>query len=272
MIDIQSDTQTLIIQQPAGNDLAVWNLLQQTSGAGWSVSNWIDAGATVAPIIRSTYPSSSYVAWVAAIAPLTRTSFADNLSLLDNALAANPPAALRDELLLAKGGLLQGWSEYAISNERDADKALTLADQARAVLHQSSDVALTDFTRKQATDALAKLLVRSTAIDDLHFFAEHDPPAPNPVMPRVECVQPGTGHSFTARFGYDNPNHGLKVLQIGPDNQVTPAPRDAGQPRVFKPGKQSSVFVAASPEGNLKWHLDGNEATSTASFATRCTP
>jgi hypothetical protein len=88
----------------------------------------------------------------------------------------------------------------------------------------------------------------------------------------VDCVTKGAGQSFSARFGYSNPNRVTKVLQIGSDNQVTPAPHEQGQPRNFKPGDHANVFVASSSGGNLKWHLDGNTATATADLQKPCTP
>jgi hypothetical protein len=271
MTEISTDTQTLTIQQPTGSDLAVWNYLQQTSGGkGWSQENWLYSGEGIANQIRAEYPSSGYVAWVGTIGPVS--SLATELARLDGPLAANPPSALRDELLLAKGGVLQGWSDHAVLSERDADKAVSLADQARVVFNQLVDVALTDYTRSLATNAISHLLTRAGALDDLRHFAENDPPAPAAIVPRVECVTRGSGQSFSARFGYSNPNRVIKVLQIGSDNQVTPAPRDQGQPRMFKPGDRANVFVATSPGGNLKWHLDGNTATATADFPTTCTP
>lgn len=269
MTEIHTDTQTLIIQQPTGSDLAVWNFLQQTSGGkGWSQENWIYSGEGVAKHIRTIYPSSNYVPWVGAIGPAS--PLANELAELDGALAANPPAALRDELLLAKGGVLQGWSDHVVFNERDADKAANLADQARTVFSQLLADVLTDYTRSLATKAVSHLLTRAGALDDVRMFAANDPPAPAFVVPRVECVTKGPGQSFTASFGYSNPNRVVKVLQIGPDNQVTPAPREQGQPRVFKPGDHANVFVAASPGGNLKWHLDGSTATANADFPTTC--
>ncbi len=269
MTEIHSDTQTLIIQQPAGVDLAVWNFLQQTSGGkGWIPADWLNASDVVIRQIRAAYSSSAYVSWLGTISP--PNSLAGELAQFDGALAMNPPAAVRDELLLAKGGVLQGWSKYAVFNERDADKAVTLADQSRAVFSLLHDVALTDFTRGQASDALAHLVTRATALDDLRFYAANDPPAPVAIVPRVECVTKGTGQSFSARFGYSNPNSVIKVLQIGPDNEVTPAPREQGQPRIFKPGDHANVFVASSPGGSLKWHLNGSTAAATADFPTTC--
>jgi hypothetical protein len=271
LTDVDSDTQTLTIQQPTGADLAVWTFLQQSSGNAWSEEDWIHRGDTVASEIRSTYPTSQYAPWVAAIGPPT-TTLDTKLARLDAGLSGNPAAALRDELLLEKGGILEGLSRSALTGERDADKALSLAEQARAVFTELRNVALTAYMRAQANDALAHLVTRPNAFATIRSLADHDPPAPAAVVPRVECVQPGPGQSFTARFGYTNPNRVLKVLQIGADNQVTPAPRETGQPRVFAAGNHSNVFVASSPGGNLTWHLDGNKATATAAFPQRCSP
>jgi hypothetical protein len=126
MTEIHTDTQTLIVQQPTASDLLVWNFLQQTSGGkGWTPADWLDTSDSVIRQIRATYPSSAYVPWLAAIVP-ANIPLTSELSQLDTALAANPPAALRDELLLAKGGALGAWSDHAIFNDRDADKAMIL--------------------------------------------------------------------------------------------------------------------------------------------------
>jgi len=49
-----------------------------------------------------------------------------------------------------------------------------------------------------------------------------------------------------------------KTITISNLNQVTPAPRDQGQPKIFKPGAHANIFTANSPGGNLTWHLDGS--------------
>jgi hypothetical protein len=62
------------------------------------------------------------------------------------------------------------------------------------------------------------------------------------------------------------------VIQMGDLNQVTPAPRDQGQPRFFKPGDHRSVFTASRPGGELIWHLDGGKATAAAEYPVQCPP
>jgi hypothetical protein len=270
--EVRSDTQTLVIQQPAGVDLAVWNFLQQTSGGkGWIPSDWLESDDSVLRNVRVMYPSSTYAAWLGTVSP-TSDSITVKLQQIDAALAANPPATVRDELLLAKGGLLQASSNSAAFSERDVDKAVTLADQARIVFASLRDTGQTAYVVKLATAALSHLLTRATATDEVRSLSEHDAPAPAHIVPRVDCVTKGAGQSFSARFGYSNPNRVTKVIQIGSDNQVTPAPHEQGQPRNFKPGDHASVFVASSSGGNLKWHLDGGTATATADLPRPCTP
>jgi len=124
--------------------------------------------------------------------------------------------------------------------------------------------------RDRATQTIARLYTSKTGAATLHQLGESDPPAPAALIPRVECVSPATGNAFIVHFGYTNPNKALKVVELSDRNEVTPAPRDQGQPRVFKPGDQSNVFTASSPGGELKWHLDGSQATATADFPVQC--
>ena len=264
-----TNTATLTVRQPAGVDASVWaHMLSVTHGRGWGAAAWVTAGDALATWVRSNDPTSSYAMWLAGRGGVT--SYEETLARYDQALTANPPEAFRDDLLWAKGNLLDSWSNDALRADRDADKALSLADSARATLRLLRDVAVTDLLRQEAADRLPHLVTREGALAELRMLAEGDPPAPAHLAPRVECVTKGAGQTFRATFGYSNPNRAIKVLQIGADNQVTPAPREQGQPRVFKPGNHASVFTAASPGGELIWHLDGATAVATADFPVPC--
>src|SRR5260370_26337217 len=100
--------------------------------------------------------------------------------------------------------------------------------------------------RKRATEGLPHLYTRRTAEETLRLLEQSDLPTPASVIPRVECVNRGAGNTFSARFGYANPNKAIKVLSLGDRNEVTPPPRDQGQPRVFKPGDHANAFTATS--------------------------
>ncbi len=266
---INSSAATLTVATPAGVDADASTFLQQQSPTHvWSLVQWATGGDAIATKIRSSYPTSAYVPWVAGYGRIT--SPAITLSVIDTALAQNPPDSLRDNLLFLKGKLLAQWSGDALYAARNLDLALTYADQARATLDTLRKVAIADVTKQKATTALSQLYTNATARMSLDQMAAGDPPAPAQLVPHVDCVVRGTDASFTAQFGYANPNTANKVLQVGDLNQVTPAPRDQGQPRVFRPGSHDHVFVATSPGGELKWHLDHNVATATRDFATPC--
>jgi hypothetical protein len=263
-----SNPATLTIAVPAGIDADTSIFLQQQSPTHvWSLVEWAIRGDAVARRIRSDYPTSAYAPWVAGYGI---TSPAATLNVIDGALAQHPPDSLRDNLLWMKGTLLEQWSGDALYAARNLDQALTFADLARATLETLKKLAIADVTRQKAIVALSQLYTNATARSTLEQLSAGDPPAPARLVPRVDCVALGSGESFTAHFGYSNPNTTNKVVQISDLNQVTPAPRDQGQPRTFKPGEHDHVFVAVSPGGELKWHLDGNVATATKDFATPC--
>ncbi|HSY49057.1 MAG TPA: hypothetical protein VLC46_09610 [Thermoanaerobaculia bacterium] len=271
LIPVRTNSQTLSVSQPTGVDASAWqSLLDANDGKCWGTFEWASNGQIAAPTLRAHYPSSTYAIWTSALGPVISSADAD--ARFDRALSTTPPPSIRDGLLWSKASFLAQWSKNALLSERDIDKTIAFSDEARATFTTLRDVAVTDRMRSLATGALSHLYTRAVALDDLRFYAASDPPAPGAVIPRVECVTKGIGQSFTARFGYSNPNRVIKVLQIGPDNQVTPAPRQQGQPLVFKPGDHASVFVASSPGGELKWHLDGSTATVTVDFPTQCTP
>ncbi|HKS24941.1 MAG TPA: hypothetical protein VJZ76_19250 [Thermoanaerobaculia bacterium] len=268
-IEIRTNLVTLTIQQPRGVDLAVWQFLQQASGGkGWGTTEWILGGNNVANEIRAKYASSSYLPWVAAMGNVTTPG--STLAQLDAALATGPPPSLRDDLLLVKGSFAAQSSGHSLETDRDIDKALVFADVARSAFSLLRDLAISDVMRRRAADALTHLYSRRTAEEMLRQLSAIDPPAPLKLIPRVECVTPGQGNTFTARFGYTNPNQVLKVIPLGAENQITPAPRGDAQPRVFRPGDHANVFEANSPGGVLTWHLDKNVATATADFGARC--
>jgi hypothetical protein len=265
---IRANPATLTIAVPAGIDADASTFLQQLSPTHvWSLVQWATGGDAVARRIRSDYPTSAYVPWVAGYGI---TSPAATLNVIDSALALNPPDSLRDNLLWIKGTLLERWSGDALYASRNLDLALAYADQARTTLDTLTKVAIANITKQKATAALSELYTNATARTSLDQIAAGDPPAPLQLVPHVDCVVLGNDASFTAHFGYANPNAANKVLQLGDLNQVTPAPRDQGQPRVFRPGPHDHVFVATSPGGELTWHLDGNVATATRDFATPC--
>ncbi|MDP9194479.1 MAG: hypothetical protein M3P06_22495 [Acidobacteriota bacterium] len=266
---IRTNAATLTVRQPTGVDLEVWKFLNEVAAPGeWELLSWATAKPRLSQEIQSRYPTSAYVPSVVSLGSIDR--FPGDVSAFDHALAMNPPVTVRDNLLWHKAGYLAGQSEYVLRSLRDAERAVALADRAREAFLELQRVAISDLMRQRAAKGLSHLHTREMALQEIRDYERTDPPAPEKVIPRVECVTRGSGKTFTARFGYENPNKPVKMLLIGNLNQVTPAPRDQGQPRVFKPGSRSNVFTASSPGGNLTWHLDGQKAVAKRDFAVQC--
>jgi hypothetical protein len=149
---------------------------------------------------------------------------------------------------------------------------VSFADAERVVWKQLIDVTSVDVTRQDATAMFDAAYTPASATAILKDLIAHLPPAPLAVQPKVDCVQPGVGKAFAAVFSYINPNKAGKTLLISDANQVTPAPRDQGQPRYLVPGTHLGAFTAQSPSGELIWHLDGLKAVATVDYAVKCTP
>lgn len=80
----------------------------------------------------------------------------------------------------------------------------------------------------------------------------------DPVTPQLTCVSDNGNGTYTAFFGYTNPNSYAVTIAEGNDNRFTPESR--GQPTVFEPGSQTAVFAVISDGNALVWHLDGKVA------------
>ncbi len=80
------------------------------------------------------------------------------------------------------------------------------------------------------------------------------------ITPTVTCVAANSDGTFTAFFGYNNPNSYAVTIEVGKDNQFTPPPDSRGQPTTFEPGSQTAVFTVDSKGESLVWHLEGTIA------------
>jgi hypothetical protein len=267
---ITTNSAKLTIPQPAGVDAEAWQFLRNVAGGrSWTVTEWTMDADGAAPEVLAKYPTSAYMPWFAVRG--AGASFDSRLARIDAALALAPAASLRDDLLLAKARLLARASDHALLADRNADLCLSYADAARTAYTNLQQQAISQAMKARAAEGLTHIYSRKGAEDGLRMFANDDAPSPAKIVPRVECVTPGIGNAFSARFGYTNPNTTVKVLQIGDLNQVTPAPRDQGQPRSFSVGQQTAVFTATSSGGQLIWHLDGSKAVASANFPVKCT-
>ncbi len=94
-------------------------------------------------------------------------------------------------------------------------------------------------------------------------------PEPVNIQPVLECVTNNGGGSYTAHFGYNNPNTYPVNIPISGQNGFTPPPQDRGQPTAFLPGRQYFVFsVDFGGMPPISWHLDSSTAMASDNSPT----
>ncbi|MFL5967182.1 MAG: hypothetical protein ACJ747_11575, partial [Gaiellaceae bacterium] len=102
------------------------------------------------------------------------------------------------------------------------------------------------------------------------------PPTPVlPVQPFVKCVD-DHGSTFSAVFGYSNPNEAAVNVSVGSGNSFSPGAADRGQPSTFLPNTvESAVTVTESTGSTLVWSVTAGGVTSSSAgadvaFPTHC--
>lgn len=94
------------------------------------------------------------------------------------------------------------------------------------------------------------------------------------IHPILECVVENGDGSYTAHFGYHNPNSFAVDIPIGTYNHFSSEPADRGQPTNFLPGRTSAYpntafSVTFRSTTVVVWVVEGQSVAASAS-ATRC--
>jgi hypothetical protein len=104
-------------------------------------------------------------------------------------------------------------------------------------------------------------------------------PAEHPLGTSLKCVDNLPNGTFTATFGYYNPNPVTVTVEPGRANNVSPGGPFRGQPTTFRAGTVPSAFtIAGIPAGrSVTWTLANappttSSTTAAADHATKCTP
>jgi hypothetical protein len=95
------------------------------------------------------------------------------------------------------------------------------------------------------------------------YTVRFEPPKPRKVTPILECVAENPDGTFTAHFGYDNPNPVVILIDANHDNAFHPGPVfRTGQPEYFIPGRVTDWFSVLFDGNGLTWTLDGQAVTA----------
>jgi hypothetical protein len=78
----------------------------------------------------------------------------------------------------------------------------------------------------------------------------------------VQCVWDNADGSLTSVWSYVNHTTSAVDIPIGPDNRITTAPDDRGQPTHFLPGQQLNAWVYTFNGSSLAWHVLTNGDTA----------
>jgi hypothetical protein len=78
----------------------------------------------------------------------------------------------------------------------------------------------------------------------------------------VQCVWSNTDGSLTSVWSYVNNTASAVDIPVGPDNRITTAPDDRGQPTHFLPGQHLNAWVYTFDGSSLAWHVLTNGDTA----------
>ncbi len=95
-------------------------------------------------------------------------------------------------------------------------------------------------------------------------------PVPFPIFPILDCVRDNGDGTYTAYYGYMNPNDWTINIPIGADNMFTPVPQDRGQPTAFECGRHYAVFTVVFDGSLIEWYLDGSTAPASNDPGVMC--
>lgn len=88
-------------------------------------------------------------------------------------------------------------------------------------------------------------------------------PGHGQVTPLLDCVRAEGAGAFSAVLGYDNSGTATEHL-VGPENHISPAQYDGGQPTKFTSGTHHGVVTVRVTGSSGSWTLDGTTVSFTA--------
>ena len=102
------------------------------------------------------------------------------------------------------------------------------------------------------------------------YTLRFDAREPEKVIPILECVLENADGTYTAYFGYENPNPFVVVLDAkNHQNEFEPPPTvRTGQPEGFIPGRVTDWFSVLFDGNDLVWKLDGHTVTANRNSST----
>lgn len=263
-----SNSAHLSVAQPLGDDSAIWKAMNDPSLEGVHYAALTNFSC---PTIRR-YPNSQYYRLMAPWCELIEGRAAPGGSLEKYATVALemgkalPPQGV-DALRFEVGRLYAGAASNAYYNNKHAEAA-RFSNLGRTVGQELSDQASTDF------GAVAGAWLKSQFHTETEWRALWDQmmrPRPEvAISPFVNCVSVSPDGTFSAVFGYENPNNHDMKRSRGEGNVVDAGPNPALGPTEFRPGRLETAFTVKGAKRAVTWTLDGKSATASIATSPRC--
>jgi hypothetical protein len=167
---VVSNTATLTVQEPDGEDARVWEWMQSVAAPeGWNTTMLF--GSDIAREVWANHPNSRYLAYVA---PLLRsTDSGETVRALRAAIAVDPAGPQSDWLKVVLGAYyMRLATEATYVHGGDLAKAYAFADLAREEFRQLLSHAKTPEMRHEAELGLARVPERSQ-LQELHELSKN---------------------------------------------------------------------------------------------------
>jgi len=167
-------------------------------------------------------------------------------------------------LELAKKALQRGDSLVAAVQVRIFQEEIKRGYQITQLMEKDRRHPLPWFVRKEANDLLVP--AAQAVLDRL----PRKLPVPGlPVLPVLDCVERNADGTYSAWFGYVNPNQEEVIVEVGAKKRFQPEPEDRGQPTVFLAGRQSKAFSVVFDWREIRWRLN-DRTVSGSRNSPRC--
>jgi hypothetical protein len=266
----ESNEVTLTVLEPQGADRLVWDhMLQLSNGEVWNFMQWMSHGPAVAKYVFENARDSAYAAHVAHFK--WGSTPEEQREGIEHALALRPEGPIRDQL----EGTLAGWyfeRGATALKEGNLERALDSVSEAKRRVIAINRATPYPWVRENGERWLTdeRLFTEGVVRERYASRVKAMSSWPEPVVPFVECVDPGLtpDDPYIVWFGYVNPNPD-KFVEWGKGNALTPSASQQ-PPRVLQPGRQRYGFSVTTHANQVTWALEGKTATASRDTQPRC--
>lgn len=254
---VQSNETTFTVIEPAGADLAVWNVAKQQSST---------CTPEVTEIIWRDHPESVYAAYCVNDPPDRDTM--KQIAAYEAALAKGPHALVADayRLNIARAWISRG-SGLAATN---VDESFRACNNARSILENLAKNATAPEQRRESEELLrSSVRTRDEIVQEYRrAHGEEDPI----VRIGLDCYQKLPDGRYKVWFGHNNATSRPIDIAIGDSNKFTPPPFDRKQPVRFEPGVFHFSFFVLTKGPALIWHLQNKTTQFKSGESQECPP